>query len=164
MIGSRVVVAIFAVWIAAGNGTAGAAGSAASAGDSRYLPDPRLTPGAVISTHTADICARGYDRAHRVWHDKSGTLAKYRIPQSAAGQFEDDDLVPVCLGGANEDPANHWAQPNAGQWAAADKDTLEKQVCTEICLTRDDAQLAKYQAAFAKDWVALYQQVMVGKR
>jgi hypothetical protein len=54
--------------------------------------------------------------------------------------------------------------PTPGPWAAADKDILEKQVCTEICLTRDDAQLAKYQAAFAKDWVALYRQVMVGKR
>ena len=33
-------------------------------------------------------------------------------------------------------------------------------VCGEICLSRDEAQLARYQAGFAKDWVALYRQIL----
>jgi hypothetical protein len=39
-------------------------------------------------------------------------------------------------------------------------DALEQRVRAEICPTRDDAQLARYQAAFAKNWVALYRQIM----
>jgi hypothetical protein len=45
---------------------------------SPWLPDPRLTPGAFAESSPATICVRGYDRAHRVWHDKAGTAAKYR--------------------------------------------------------------------------------------
>ena len=36
---------------------------------------------------------------------------------------------------------------------------LERQLCTEICMSRDDAQLARYQAAFARDWTALWRRV-----
>jgi|SRR6516164_292751 hypothetical protein len=62
---------------------------------------PGLTPGAFAESSTAVICVRGYDRAHRVWHDKAGTLAKYHIAPSDAALYEDDDLIPVCLGGDN---------------------------------------------------------------
>jgi hypothetical protein len=105
-------------------------------------------------------CVHGYAKAHRVWRDKSGTLAKYGIAADRAFLFEDDDLVLVCLGGNNASPLNHWPQPLSGEWGAEKKDALEQRVCSEICLTRDDAQLARYQAAFAKNWVALYRQMM----
>jgi hypothetical protein len=124
------------------------------------LPDPKLTPGAIAETRTAVICVRGYARAHRVWHDKADTLAKYGLPLAAAGRYEDDDLVPVCLGGDNASPQNHWPQARAREWGAEVKDALEWRLCTEICPTRDDAALVRYQAAFAKDWIALDREVM----
>src|SRR5215471_3476090 len=65
------------------------------------MPDPQLTPGAVADTDPAVVCARGYSRSHRVWHDKISTLAKYGIPPAEAGGYEDHDRVPVCLGGDN---------------------------------------------------------------
>jgi cytidyltransferase-like protein len=37
---------------------------------------------------------------------------------------------------------------------------LERRVRGEICLTRDAAKLARYQGAFAKNWLALYRQIM----
>ena len=74
--------------------------------------------------------------------------------------FEDDDLIPVCLGGSNASPLNHWPQSFGGGWGAEKKDALEQRVCSEICLIRDDAQLARYQAAFTTNWVALYRQIM----
>lgn len=74
------------------------------------MPDPALTPGAALDTDPTVICAPGYARAHRVWHDKRGTAAKYGIPWSAAVTMEDDDLVPIGLGGNNADPRNHWLQ------------------------------------------------------
>ena len=95
------------------------------------------------------VCAPGYARAHRVWHDKAGTLAKYHIAPSQAALYEDHDLIPVCLGGDNASPLNHWPQPNSTTPGATDKDMLEERICREVCRARDDALLARYQAAFA---------------
>ena len=133
----------------------------ACAGGIGLLPDQKLTPGAVAETRTAGICVRGYERAHRVWHDKASSLAKYGIRQDQADLFEDDDLIPVCLGGDNASPLNHWPQAYDVAPGAADKDVLERRICIEICRLRDDHLLAKYQAAFAKDWVALWREVMM---
>jgi hypothetical protein len=100
-------------------------------------PDPSLTPGAIASTDPADVCAfvdgPSYSRRHRVWHDKRDTLAKYGLPWSAHALVEDDDRVPVCLGGDNADSRNHWPQP----WALAkEKDRLEAEVCRMVCEER----------------------------
>ena len=35
---------------------------------------------------------------------------------------------------------------------------LEHRLCTAICLSRDDTELARYQAAFARGWTALWRQ------
>jgi hypothetical protein len=124
----------------------------ALADDSVDLPDPVLTPGAIAETSTDVICAPGYSRAHRVWHNKAGTLAKYSIPLDQAALYEDDDLVPVCLGGANGSPLNHWPQV----WdAARSKDQLEVRICARVCADRDDAELARYQTEFMHDWTML---------
>jgi hypothetical protein len=94
-------------------------------------PNAALTPGAILDTDPAVICAPGYARGHRVWHDKRSTLLKYGIAPANARQYEDDDLVPVCLGGNNADPRNHWTQPIA---EAREKDEkLEWPICRAIC-------------------------------
>jgi hypothetical protein len=120
------------------------------------LPDHTLTPGAIAETSTAVICAPGYARAHRVWHDKTATLAKYGIPRDQAAQYEDDDLVAVCLGGANASPLNHWAQQRSAHLGAADKDWLEVHLHAKVCRDRNDGELHRYQAAFAQDWITLW--------
>jgi hypothetical protein len=50
------------------------------------IADPQLTPGAVADTDPAIVCAPGYSRSHRVWHDKIGTPAKYGDPAAEAGR------------------------------------------------------------------------------
>jgi hypothetical protein len=50
------------------------------------MPDPKLTPGAVLDGDVAIVCAPGYARSHRVWQDKAGTLTKYGIPLADADQ------------------------------------------------------------------------------
>jgi hypothetical protein len=93
-------------------------------------PDPTLTPGAVRTTDRAEICAPGYDKAHRVWRSKLLTLQRYGIPENRIEDYEDDDLIPVCLGGDNASPLNHWPQP----WAEADrKDEIEAEMCARVC-------------------------------
>jgi hypothetical protein len=126
------------------------------AGMDDLRPDRALTPGAVAETSPAVICTPGYARAHRVWHDKAATLAKYGIARDQAALYEDDDLIPVCLGGDNASPLNHWPQLNAAQPGAADKDRLEVRICARVCRDRDDGELSRYQAAFAQDWIALW--------
>jgi hypothetical protein len=93
------------------------------------MPDPQLTPGAVADTDPVIICAPGYSRSHWVWHDKIGTLAKYGIPPADADQYEDDDRVPICLGGDNASALNHWPEP----WDEAEqKDELKGRMSREV--------------------------------
>jgi hypothetical protein len=57
----------------------------------RWFPNKELTPGAIAETLAAVLCVHGYAKAHRVWRDKAGTLAKYGIARDRAS---DDDLIP----------------------------------------------------------------------
>jgi hypothetical protein len=107
------------------------------------LPDPALTPGALASHSAAEVCGPGYAHTHRVWgpHEKyTITLPRYGIPARDGHLFEDDDLIPVCAGGDNADPRNHWPQP----WAAARiKDEEEAHYCRAVCagsVSLDQAQ------------------------
>lgn len=122
------------------------------------LPDPSLTPGAVAETRASVICQPGYARAHRVWHDKANTLAKYGISQDQSSQVEDDDLIPVCLGGDNASPKNHWPQQWQGQWNATVKDDLEWRVCREDCELRDDTKIIHDQQEFRTNWITLWKE------
>jgi len=99
----------------------------------RALPDPHLTPGAIASTDRAEICAVGYTKAHRVWLWPAGkreTMAKYGYAGRRWSDYEDDDLIPICLGGDNASPLNHWPQPIA---EAREKDGVEAEVCRAVC-------------------------------
>jgi hypothetical protein len=121
-------------------------------------PDNRLTPDAIVSHSSAEVFAGGpgdYSHTHRVWRDKANTLARYGIPLSQGYLFEDDDRVPVCLGGDNADPRNHWPQP----WRdAREKDQLEAWACRAVCDSHS-MPLAKAQALFLADWRTAYLQV-----
>jgi len=63
--------------------------------------------------------------------------------------------VPVCLGGDNADPRNHWPQPRP---SAREKDQLEAWVCRAVCDEHSMA-LPDAQAMFLGDWRAAYRQV-----
>jgi hypothetical protein len=63
-------------------------------------------------------------------------LGPIRIAPADAALFEDDDLIPVCLGAANASLLNHWPQLLRREWRAAKKDVLERQLCTASRLTQ----------------------------
>lgn len=120
--------------------------------DSRKLPDPRCTPGAIDPAVTAAVlCAPGY------------TTRSYRPPESQTQAFkfnmaypaygisrgtvsELDHLVPLELGGAN-DAANLWPEiggvPNA-------KDSVERVLNRAVCAGQ--VSLADAQHAIAANW------------
>jgi hypothetical protein len=64
----------------------------------------------------------------------SGTTRPAPLPNAAL--YEDDDLIPVCLGGDNASPLNHWQQPDSTTPGAVDKDMLEERICREVCRSR----------------------------
>ena len=106
-------------------------------------PDPALTPGAVASHSAAEVCEPGYAPSHRVWGQRKKyaiTLPRYRIPAAAGHLYEDDDLIPICAGGDNADPRNHWPQRCDG-WRgpvciagpARKKELEEPRTCRAVC-------------------------------
>lgn len=117
------------------------------------MPNDALTPGKVATTDQFEVCAwidgESYSRRHRVWEGKRDTLAKYGLPLSSSRDVEDDDRVPVCLGGDNASPLNHWPQV----WEQARiKDRFETHACREVC--RGVVPLAEAQSWFTGDWRA----------
>lgn len=127
------------------------------------LPDPSLTPGAVLPGVTAaEVCRRGW--AHAVRHVprevRHAVYAAYGVPGgnhtgicAGPGGCELDHLVSLELGGSN-DAANLWPQPHAG---AVVKDRLEDELHRRVCA--GEMALDQAQAMIARDWVAAYRAV-----
>ena len=69
--------------------------------------------------------------------------------------YDEDDLVPLCVGGHPRDPRNLWPQPVKGRWTSAVKDQLEANLCRQVC--RGDITLKEGQAIFLEpDWIKEY--------
>jgi hypothetical protein len=55
-------------------------------------PDERLTPGAVASTDSAEVCGlvdgESYSRRYRIWRDKAGTLANTDCHGACIGSWK----------------------------------------------------------------------------
>jgi hypothetical protein len=106
---------------------------------------PAASAQEIASHDLAAICAsdgRGgsaYSRAHRV------------VWRHGVAGYENDHIVPLCLGGADTD-ANVRLQPLD---EARLKDRLEAQACREVCDGR--VLLAVAQAWFMGDWRVAYQ-------
>ncbi|HEX2016256.1 MAG TPA: hypothetical protein VGN69_06135 [Solirubrobacteraceae bacterium] len=132
------------------------------------MPDPKLTPGAVLpSASPATICRRGYSRRQRnvPVSLKREVYRRYGItyvPRRAVV----DHLVPLEIGGANVgiDPAtgrvnptaNLWPEPVAGPAGSHQKDGLENYLRSAVCTGRMSLRAA--QMAIASDWYSAWLQ------
>jgi hypothetical protein len=105
-----------------------------------------------------EVCAGGpgeYSWHHRVWRGKVSTLQRYGLPLSAIGTVEDDDRVPVSLGGGNSSSLNHLPEPLS---SAREKDQLEAAVCRMVC-DEHSIPLADAQRLFLGDWRQAFRRV-----
>jgi len=128
------------------------------------LPDRKLTPGTVNAAisevqYRAQCHAKGWTRLYRPPVSFTNSLKKllmkeYGYPVARTRDYEEDHLVPLCLAGAPQDPANLWPQPRFGEWSADRKDTLEAKLCRVVCDGR--VPLAEAQREIATDWFAAY--------
>ena len=128
------------------------------------LPDRKLTPGTINAAisedqYRAQCHTKGWTRLYRPPVGFTNSLKKlqmkeYGYPLADLRDYEEDHLVPLCLAGAPQDPANLWPQPRFGEWSADHKDTLEAKLCRLVCDGR--VPLAEAQREIATDWIAAY--------
>jgi hypothetical protein len=122
------------------------------------LPNPALTPGAVRTADPADVCNRS-TRQYRHWSRARDDhiLAEYGLPPGPHPDFEVDHLIPLDLGGANDDE-NLWIEPRRSiepVWNAERKDRLEWTMADLVCSGRLDLHVA--QEAIRANWIEAYE-------
>jgi hypothetical protein len=125
--------------------------------DSTIVPDPTLTPGAVRTVDVDEICSTG-TRELRHWSRERDDriMEEYGLPTGPHPTMEIDHLIPLCLGGSDDDK-NLWPQPRRSlepEWNAERKDDLEARLCQMVC----DGEIAASEAqqAIRDDWTEAY--------
>jgi len=123
------------------------------------LPNPQLTPGAVLTTDLSKICQPGYTRTvrHTSGALKRKVYAEYGIKRDS-GRYEIDHLIPLEVGGADV-RANLWPESyDTERWNAAVKDKLENYLHVEVCARHVSIEQA--QSEMAEDWIRAYRKFL----
>jgi hypothetical protein len=135
-----------------------------TAGRAGELPDRKLSPGTINAAiseqeYQAQCHAKGWTRLYRPPVSFTNSLKRLQMkehgyPLASTRDYEEDHVVPLCLAGAPQDPANLWPQPRFGEWSADRKDALEAKLCRLACDGK--VPLAEAQREIATDWIAAY--------
>jgi hypothetical protein len=91
-------------------------------------------------------------------------LAEYGPPPGPHPDYEVDHLIPLCLGGADDD-ANLWSEPRRSielEWSAELKDDLEARLCQLVCAGEMD--IGQAQRDIADDWTEAYRRRFATRR
>jgi hypothetical protein len=123
------------------------------------VPDPTLTPGAVRTTNVGDICSNGTSGLRHWSRERDDRImAEYGLPPGPHSDYEVDHLIPLGLGGADDDK-NLWAEPRRSiekEWPAEKKDELEHRLRDLVCAGQLDVRAA--QQAIRDDWTEAFKQ------
>lgn len=128
----------------------------------RTMPDPKLTPGAVLPVTAAEVCA-GLEEPGTI-PASVGRLVfdRYGIDRPKPRDYELDRLISVDLGGS-DDPQNFWPQSyRVREWNAHVKDALEDRLHELVC--SGQISLATAQREIATDWIAAYKKYFSTER
>lgn len=142
--------------------------AAGRAGPSDIYPDLTITPGAVASDVTQDnikstICVAGFTKPPRrppsSYTDslKVKGFDQYGLSDHRKGDYEEDHLISLELGGDPRDPKNLWPEPyNASipDGGARYKDKVEKYLNLQVC--GEQMTLSEAQKAIVADWYKVY--------
>lgn len=132
------------------------------------LPDAGKTPGAVNPNVTQanihkTICVSGFTSTIRPPSSYTTALkikqlnAGYAVNNDyATGDYEEDHLISLELGGAPSDPRNLWPEPYAGGDGARTKDQIENKLHDLVCSGAITLKAA--QRAISINWEDAYQQ------
>jgi len=140
-------------------------------------PDNHKTPGTIATINPDRICPHvdpALEAARPTTADKAKVYRAYGLayPQPT-GTYELDHLIPIELGGAPDDPANEWPEPNTPPDSAAmrrwglspafvhnPKDVLEDVLHQLVCSGK--VPLPDAQQAIATDWPGAYAHYLDG--
>jgi hypothetical protein len=137
--------------------------SPVAAGDLPIRPDPKLTPGTVLTTDATTVCQPGYARSvrHTSGKLKEQVYRAYGITKderAGGSHFEVDHLISLALGGADV-AANLWPQSyDTAPWNAHVKDKLEDRLHVLVCTGK--LPLEQAQREIAADWIAAYEKYL----
>lgn len=130
-----------------------------------FTPDHERTPGAINhrvmqSNIERTICVPGWTKTIRPPTSYTNKLKARQMRElglpGEAKDYEEDHLVPLCVGGHPTDHRNLWPEPWEGQWSAKFKDQLEASVCRAVC--KGAMTLEEGRAIFlAPDWTTEYE-------
>src|ERR1700730_10956953 len=131
----------------------------AAAGDLPIRPDPKLTPGAILTNDPATVCQPGYAKTvrHTSGKLKAQIYREYGLDK-ASSHFEVDHLISLELGGADV-TANLWPESyDTSPWNAHLKDALEDRLHALVCAGK--LPLVQAQHEIATDWIAVYEKYL----
>ena len=127
------------------------------AGPAYLYPNPSFTPGVVLTTDAATICATGYASSVRNVSvtTKKQVYAEYGLsyPQPT-GSYEVDHFIPLEIGGSN-DIKNLWPEPASPTPGFHQKDQFENFEHDQICSGKVTVQEA--QSRMVSDWYYYWQ-------
>lgn len=137
----------------------------------RALPDSRLTPGALNpavtpATLRETICRRGgYTRSVRPAERytealKRAQIREYGYSDRRLGDYEEDHLISLELGGSPDSPRNLWPEPHhvVGGWGSYAKDRLENRLHWMVC--HGQISLSRAQYLISHDWIGAYRKYL----
>lgn len=126
---------------------------------SHGLPDRRCTSGATYAKVTQKnirrtICKSGWTATVRPPESyteklKREQITEYRYRDRSLGDYEEDHLIPLELGGSPRSVRNLWPEYDAGK-IPNPKDKVENALRTAVC--DGTVRLAPAQRAIARDW------------
>jgi hypothetical protein len=138
------------------------------------LPNSVRTPGATNTNVTqadidSTICVRGWTATIRPPATYTTGLKKQQLAtgytrggDTATGDYEEDHLVSLELGGSPTSPLNLWPEPYSSPDGARVKDQLENKLRELVCAGA--IQLATAQTAIATNWWIAYETYIVGQQ
>ena len=136
------------------------------------LPNSVRTPGATNADVTqadidSTICVRGWTATIRPPAAYTTGLKKQQLASgytrggdTATGDYEEDHLISLELGGSPTSTLNLWPEPYSSPDGARVKDQLENKLRALVCA--GTLQLATAQHAIAINWWAAYETYIAG--
>jgi len=136
------------------------------------MPIGSLTPGAKNpAVNQSDIrmtiCKSGWTSTIRPTSSYTDRVKKEQLFGSYAadsdkvmGDYEEDHLISLELGGGPTSVANLWPEPYAGALGVRVKDRVETKLKTLVCTGKVTLRAA--QEAIATDWYGAYQRYVLG--
>jgi hypothetical protein len=129
------------------------------AGPLNLYPDPKLTPGDVLTTDASKVCVKGYSKSVRnvSSSEKKQVYAEYNIPYpQPQGSNEVDHFISLELGGSN-DIKNLWLEPANPTPGFHEKDKVEDYLHAQVC--NGSMALVEAQKKISTDWYKVYLQI-----